>query len=411
MALEGVKVVDLSQLVAVPMAARILADFGADVLHIEHPRTGDLLRGLLEGLNPSSSIKSQVNYIWEHYNRDKKSVTIDLSQEGGQETLYKMLETADVFLTNMRPYELEKFRLEYDILNRLNPRLVAGYLTGYGKKGPERDAPAYDQTGYWGKAGVTHRFRSLLPALQEPGANPHSFMPAFGDQMASMTLACGIITALFARERTGLGDEVNTSLFSAGVYQISFDISGTLVAGQDCNTMTSREEIPNPLFGQYQTKDGRWMIFCVLYPDRYWSRFCRTIGREDLEHDPRFESFEVMKENNVALMEILDELFLSKTLDEWIPIINEAGVPWSPVQNLLEVINDPQARANDFFVSYDHPAYGRIEGVANPIRIGKNPNKVRMPGPEFSQHTEEVLLEHGYTREDIVRFKDQGIIA
>lgn len=410
-ALEGIKVIDVSQVAAVPMTARIMADFGADVIHVEHPKSGDHFRAVLDGMSSTAGIKSDINYVWELYNRNKKGVTIDLSQEGGKKILYKMLETADVFLTNLRPFELEKFDLEYETLNRLNPRLVAGFLTGYGKKGPERNTPAYDHTAYWARSGIPHRLRSLTPELQKPGAYPPAFVPAFGDHMAGMSLACGVMMALFTRERTGQGEEVNVSLFHAGAYQLSFDVSGALATGNDCVDRKSKKDTPNALIGQYQTKDERWLLFCILRPERFWSNLCKAMGRDDLEHDPRFGSTELMQENRAELVEILDEIFLKKTLDEWKPLLNEAGLPWSPVQNLLEVTNDPQARANGVFVSYDHPAYGRFEGVASPIKLRNNPETMRMPAPEFSQHTEEVLLECGYTWEDIVRFKDQGIIA
>jgi crotonobetainyl-CoA:carnitine CoA-transferase CaiB-like acyl-CoA transferase len=170
-----------------------------------------------------------------------------------------------------------------------------------------------------------------------------------------------------------------------------------------------RESVPNPLALPYETKDGKRLVFLALQPVRYWSRFCRAIEREDLEHDPRFESIERRAENSAALIAILDEVFLTKTLDEWKPRLGE--VPFAPAQDLLEVINDPQARANDFFVTFDHPTYGRIEVIANPVKLSKTPATVRMPAPEFGQHTEEVLLEHGYTWEDIAQLKEQGVIA
>jgi crotonobetainyl-CoA:carnitine CoA-transferase CaiB-like acyl-CoA transferase len=409
--LEGIKVIDVSQVAAVPMTARIMADFGADVIHVEHPRMGDQFRAVLDGMGSTSGIVSDINYVWEHYNRNKKGITLDLSQNEGLEILNKMLETADVFLSNLRPYELEKFSLEYDALKKLNPRLVAGYLTGYGMKGPGRNAPAYDHTAYWARSGIPHRLISLTPALQNPGAHPPAFLPAFGDHMAGMSLACGVMMALFRRERTGQGEEVNVSLFHAGAYQLSFDVAGALATGNDCLKRTSTKDTPNALIGQYQTKDGRWILFCFLRPDRYWANLCQAMGREDLVHDPRFASLELMTKNRVAMIEILDEVFLSKTLDEWRPLLDEAELPWAPVQNLLEVVNDPQARANDFWVAYDHPEYGRIEGVTCPIKLGQEPDPVRMPAPEFSQHTEEILLECGYTWEDIVRFKDNGVIA
>jgi len=409
-ALEGIKVIDVSQVAAVPMAARYLADFGADVVHVEHPVAGDFFRSIQLGMSSTTGVQSDINYIWENYNRNKRSLTLDLSTEQGQEVLYKLAAKADVFLTNMRPFEMEKYRLKYENLSNINPGIIYGGLTGYGKNGPEKDTPAYDHTGYWARSGIPHRLASLtLPAA--PGTPPPAFIPSFGDHMAGMSLACGVMTALFMRERTGIGQEIDVSLFHSGVYQLSYDLSGALVTGQDCQRMTCREDARSPLVTLYLTADNRWILLSGIRPDRYWSRFCRAIEREDLEHDPRFASVEAMTENSVTLLYILEEVFKGRTLDEWRPCLNAAGLPWSPIQSFPEVINDPQARANGFFVSYEHPAYGRIEGVANPVKMSKNPEVVRMPAPEFGQHTEEILLETGYNWEDIGRLKEQGVIA
>jgi crotonobetainyl-CoA:carnitine CoA-transferase CaiB-like acyl-CoA transferase len=408
--LEGVKVLDVSQVAAVPMAARILADRGADVIHVENPKMGDQFRSLLSFMSEKTGIRSDINYIWEHYNRNKKGITVDLSQEAGQAVLHRIVESMDVFLTNLRPFELKRYRMEYETLNRLNPRLVAGFLTGFGKEGPDKDMPAYDHVAYWARSGIPHRLRALSPALQGEEVVPPAFMPAFGDHMAGMSLACGVMMALFARERTAKGDEVNVSLFHSGAYQISFDLAGTLVTGRDCPVMESYDDSPNALYGQYLSKDGRWVLFSVLRPDRYWSKFCRAIGREDLEKDPRFNPVQRMLENRVELRAIIKEIFRSKTLAQWRPILDSAQLPWSPVQTLPEVVNDRQARPNGFFMGYEHPEYGSMEGVTDPIKVSQYPESVRMPAPEFSQHTEEILLEHGYTWEDIVQLKDQGVI-
>ncbi len=405
LALEGIKVVEVSQVAAVPMAGRHLADFGADVIHVEHPLRGDSWRVFQAGQGTGAAgVPSAINYNWETYNRNKRSVTIDLSQESGREIIHKLLEKADVFLTNLRLFEQQRFGLEYDTLNPLFPRLIYGSLTGYGKKGSDRDIPAYDTTAYWARSGIPHRFGA-------DGMPPSAYSPAFGDNVAALALAFGIMTALYVREKTGAGQEVDLSLFHTGIYQLSFDIAGALVTGRDYEEwrLRSREDAPNPLSGLYQTKDGRWLQFVILQPDRYWSRFCQAVEREDLEHDPRFESFGARTENHVALFHIFEEIFLSKTLDEWKPRLR--GLPFSPVQNFLEVINDPQARANDFFVPFEHPAHGRIEVIANPINLSETPATLRMPAPEFGQHTEEVLLEYGYTWEDIAQFKEQGVIA
>lgn len=405
LALEGIKVVDVSQVAAVPMAARHLADFGAEVIHVENPAGGDFWRNFQAGQGTGAAgVPSEINYNWENFNRNKKSVTVDLSQEKGQEIIYKLVDKADIFVTNMRPFELEKFKVEYDTLSRLNPRIIYGSLTGFGKKGPERDAPAYDATAYWCRAGIPY----MLTPFETSGPG---FRPAFGDNVAALALAFGIMTALFVRQRTGVGQEVDLTLFHTGIYQIGFDIAGALVTGQDFEEwrQRSRDDAPNALALPYQTKDGRRISLVVLQPDRYWSMFCQAIAREDLEHDPKFESFEPRRENATALIHILDEVFLTRTLDEWKPRLS--GIPFAPVQNLLEVINDPQARANDFFVSFDHPTYGRIEVIANPVKLSKTPATVRMPAPELGQHTEEVLLEYGYTWENIAQLKEEGVIA
>jgi crotonobetainyl-CoA:carnitine CoA-transferase CaiB-like acyl-CoA transferase len=399
-ALEGIRVIDLSEAAAAPMAARLLADWGADVIHVERPVMGDSARGFQTGGGFPVGVPSDINYAWENWDRSKRSVIIDISQEVGQRIIYKLAGKADVFVTNKRPYELEKFKLEYDTLSQINSRLIYACLNGYGTKGPERNSPGYDIAAAWARTGVPH----LIEA--------ENFRPAFMDNMAGMTLAYGIMTALFIRERSGVGQEVNVSLLSTGLFQASFDVAGALVTGRDYDEWKprSREDGSNPLDGKYQTKDGRSLILAIIQPDPYWSQFCKAIEREGLEHDSRFESFQPRVENRVALWHILDEVFLSKTLDEWKPRLTGAGLPWSPVQNLREVINDPQARANDYFVAFDHPTYGRIEVLANPVKLSKTPVTIKM-APEFGQHTEEVLLEHGYSWEDISQLKQQGIIG
>ena len=314
-ALSGVKVVDVSQVAAVPMAARHLADFGADVIHVEPPATGDSWRTFRPGaaaLTPRAGEPSDTDYIdynWESYNRNKRGVAIDLSQQDGQGIVRRLLSRADVLLTNLRLFEREKFGLEFETVHQLHPRLVYGSLTGYGKEGPDRNNPAYDTTSYWTRAGPGHLFSTpMLPPFIDGGG--------FGDNVAALGLAFGIMTALFVRERTGVGQEVDLSLLHTGVYQTTFFVSGTMATGLDIEDWGSRnrEEVRNPLTIPYQTKDGRWLLLAMPHPDRYWSKLCRAIGREDLEHDPRFESFEPRIENHAALFHILGEVFLSNKI-------------------------------------------------------------------------------------------------
>lgn len=415
LALEGIKVIDVSQLAAVPMAARLLADFGADVIHVEHPVRGDVMREIQATIcRGVPGMSSDINYLWENYNCNKRSLTVDLSQEDGQKIIYTLVEKADVFLTNLRPFELEKYNLGYNILSHLNPKLIYGSLTGYGKKGPDKNIPAYDHTAYWARAGIAYR-------LTPPGTPPSNGVGAFGNNVAGLALFGGVMTALYVRERTGIGQEIDISLLQTGIYQLALDIAASLATGQDFVEQAlqtseklrlgkdAREDNPNSLSVTYETKDERWVLLNVLQTDIYWSRFCQAIGRQDLEHDPRFESFQGRIDNHVALFHILEGVFQTKTLSEWKSRLS--GIPFAPVQNYREVIADPQTRANDFFVPVEQPNYGPIEIIASPVKLSKTPATLRKSAPEFGQHTEEVLLEYSHTWEDIARFKQQGIIA
>jgi len=400
--LEGIKVMETASVYAGPMAGRLLADWGADVVHIEHPARGDIARSE-SSKRGGKIIQSDINYRLENYNRNKRSITLDLSLEAGRKVLHRLLETADVYISNFRPRELKAYELEYEMLSRLNPSIIHANVYGYGKKGPDRDLPGYEFTSYFPRTGMLH-------VLQTPGSGPGLPPYGLGDNVAGMALACGIMTSLFIRERTGVGQEVNVSLFQAGVYALSLDIAGSLVTGQDRQQVEPRD-VANPLVSPYRSRDDRWLYLGISQPDLYWSRFCRAISREDLENDARFATFDLRIEHHIELNHILEEVFQSRTLEEWKAPLNEAGLPWAPVQNLPETTADPQARANDFYIAYDHPKYGHIEGVANPIQLGKTTAKVTQPAPELGQHTEEVLLEHGYTWGDIERFKQQGVIA
>ncbi len=404
--LDGLRVLDVSQVAAVPLAARLLADFGADVIHIEHPIRGDSFRQYQAGIGAGTSgAPSNINYNWENYNRNKRSLAVDLSRRRGREIMYNLVKGADVFLTNLRQFELQKFGMEYEALNKLNTGLIYGSLSGYGKKGQEKDAPGYDQTAYWYRAGIPH-------VIFWPDEEPPPFQTGFGDNVAALALAFGVMTALFIREKTGLGREVDLSLFQMGVFVNSFNISGTLTTGRDSNEWSrpSRENFPNPLANIYQTKDNRWLSIVMLQPDRYWSKFCKAIEREDLENDLKFKSFDLRKENRVSLFHILEEVFRSKPLVEWKSRFTEAGIPFAPMQNLLEVIQDPQAIANDFFFTVNHPNYGEMKLLANPVHLSEASNKLWKPAPELGQHTEEILLETGYTWEDITALKDEEVI-
>ncbi len=424
-ALEGIRVIDLSQVAAMPMCARHLADFGADVAHIENPATGDSWRQFQAAqVAAMAGAPSEINYNWETYNRNKRSVALNIAGEAGRRVLMRMVEQADVFLTNLRQSEMQRYHLTYTDLSAVNSRIIYASVSGYGKKGPDKDLPAYDTTAYWARSGIPSAFSA-------PGVPVMGYRPAFGDNLAALALAFGVMTALYVRERTGVGQEIDTSLLHMGMYQLSFDVNGVLATGLDFpdwrgsppEKLVSQAQAitlqvgqfyaaraTNPLSAAYTTKDGKRFYFLSLQPDRYWRKFCLAIGRQDLADDPRYQTVEGRKPHNAALRLTIGETFGKKTFDEWLPLLE--GLPYAPMQSVREAVNDPQAKANSFYVSYEHPAYGKkITTLANPVKMSKTPAEYRLPAPEVGQHTEEVLLEYGYTWEDIAQLKEDGAIG
>ncbi|MBW2624157.1 MAG: CoA transferase, partial [Deltaproteobacteria bacterium] len=427
------KVIDVAQVAAVPMCARHLADFGADVIHIENAQTGDSWRNLQAGHGGGpAGIPSDIPYNWEAFNRNKKSVAVDLSKEGGRKIIYKLVEDADVFVTNLRLSERKKLGVRYEDLKKINGQLIYGSVTGHGMKGPQKDMPAYDTTVYWARSGVNHML--TIPGMSGP--NPR---PAFGDNVAGIGLAFGIMTALYTRDRIGKGQEVDISLLNTGIYQLTFDMAGALATGQDIQEYVVqafegpaeekelrdklrteaqeaigrlfdfyKERRPNAMAGDYDTKDGKVIRFNALQADRYWTKFCVLLGLEHLEHDPKFATIDSRAENCRELYYIFKEAFLSKTLAEWMPLILD--LPAAPIQNLVDIISDPQVVANDFFLPYDHPNYGPMKIMASPLNLSETPATIRSPAPEFSQHTEEVLMDYGYSWDEIEKFKEDEVI-
>jgi crotonobetainyl-CoA:carnitine CoA-transferase CaiB-like acyl-CoA transferase len=406
-ALEGIKVIEVAQVAAVPMAGRHLADFGAEVIHIEPPATGDAWRTWQPGSNLVGTLDGSVsyfNYNWENYGRNKKSVALDISKTSGREVLEKLISEADVFLTNLRLFERIKFGVTYESLHKAYPRLIYGSLTGYGKKGSEKDNPAYDTISYWARAGMGHLFSI-------PDVAPFVGGAAIGDNVTGLGLAFGIMLALYVREKNGLGQEVDLSLLHTGIYQLTYFISGTLSTGRDVKDWGSlpREETLNPLILPYETADKRWLLLAMPQSDRYWPKFCVVLQRGDLTTDPRFASFELRSANHKVLFHIIEEIIRNKPLSHWKERMTGI-IPFSPYQNFVELINDPQVIANDMLVFFEHPVHGRIRVIDNPVRLSDTPASIRNVAPEIGQDTEATLLQHGYTWEQLTRLKQDNII-
>ena len=399
--IAGIKVIEAASAVAVPMVGRLLADWGADVIHIDQTMRG----GLMYKPAPTKDtrrIAADFDYVEQNINCNKRGIALDLAQEEGLKVLYKLLETADVFINNFRPRELEKFKLEFETLHKINPRLICANLTGFGNKGPEKNEPGFGPTAGDSRSGLLH-------ILQVPGSEPVQTPIAYADFITGMTLAYGIMTALLIRERTGIAQEVSASLFNSLVFALTSDIAGALVTGMDRQAV-SRRDRGTPLLNIYRTKDQRWIYLMMSRQDVYWSKFCHALEHAEWENDPELNPCNTENHKPVALFDALEKAFSTKTLDEWKPCLAEVNFPWAPIQNLPEVINDPQAQANDFFTSLEHPKHGRIKVMANPTKLSHTRERSKKSAPRFGQDTEAVIKEIGYSGEEIARLREKHII-
>ncbi len=396
--MAGVRVVELGLWVAGPSAGGVLADWGAEVVKIEPP-DGDPFRGLYLAV---SGAELPANPPFELDNRGKRSIALDLRTEDGRRITGELIDRADVFVTNVRPEILESFGLDDARLRAQNPRLVYARVTGYGESGPDRDRPAYDIGAFWSRAGIA-------AALTPPGSDPPYQRGAMGDHVAGMTLAGGVAAALLAREKSGAGQMVTTSLLRVGVFVLGWDTSATLRLGIPATPMT-RTSTPNPVISCYRAGDGRWFWLLGLQGQRHWPDLLRAVERPDWLEDPHFATMRSRRENCPELVRLLDEIFATRPLAEWGAIFDRAGMWWAPVQTTEDVVRDPQAIAAGAFVDVPQPDGTQIPGVASPVDFSVDRWAPQGPVPEVGQHTEEVLLELGYDWEAIAGLKERRAI-
>lgn len=396
--LEGIKVLEQTIFAYGPHTGVLLAEMGADIIKIENPAGGDGARAL-QGV--SLFPVAEPNYAFEQSNHSKKSIAVDLSKEEGREIVYKMIPDQDVFLTNLQMPILRKLGMDYETLSKINTKLIYGFGSGWGLRGPLADSPAFDYVAF-ARSG-------LMLGLAEPGSLPVCNTPAFGDHISAMTLAFGVMLALFHRERTGEGQMVETSLLGSLIEAASLAIAATLSTGQDL-TKTSRKAAGNPLFNYYRCSDGKWLQLGMLQTDLHWHDFCQALGFESIEKDPRFENHQKRCANNVNLISILDDTVRSKPREEWIKRFEGRNIIWGLAQNFLEVTQDPQVLENEMIITFNHPKAGPFRMVGIPVHLSKTPGQIKTAAPELGQHTEEILLELGYTWDDIIRLKDRKVI-
>ena len=392
-ALANVRIIDLTRALAGPFGAMILGDLGAEIIKIEAV-------GSKRGNTGGTAFKNQDAYMMS-INRSKKSITLDTRTEKGREVFYQLVKVSDVVFDNFRPGVLERLKMDYETLKTINPRIISCSISGFGSSGPYRDRPAYDV--------MIQALTGVMSMTGEPNRPPVRCGVALSDQGAGMFAAHGILAALYARELTGVGQKVETSLYEATLAQIAYEASIYFVSGEIPGPVGSGHRIL-PVYQAFQTKDGYVSIAAV--GDKYPPLF-KALGREDLLTDPRFTAPSTA-ENKQGRIDIIQEIFLTKGTEEWMKLLVEADVPCGPVNTLDKALADPQVAATDMVVTLEHSSGARIKQTGNPIKMSGTPSELKTKflfPPYVGEHTEETLSRLlGYSKEKLAQLSEEKII-
>jgi len=388
-ALEGIRVIDLAQHMAGPGTSMYLADQGAEVVKIEPPGKGDSSRAL--GMTPFVRENSRV---FMSFNRNKKSITLDVRTPRGQEVLRKLVERSDVLIHNLRPATAARLGLSYEALAEINPRLVYGSVTAYGTKGPYAHKGGYDRMTQ-GMAGAMYR--------RGPDGVPITAGVWISDCSIPMLMAYGIMCALWAREKTGRGQKVETSLLQAA---LAMQLNDLILVEND---PTAEEDYGGPTYGVFRCADDTYINVGALQADQF-ARLCKVLELEHLAEDPRFSDPGQSAQFRADVFPIIEELFKYRTAREWLAILDEVDVPCAPVLERREVFFEPQIVENEMIVPLQHPEVGPTRVLGVPVRLSDTPGAIRHPAPLLGQHTEEVLSELGYSPDEIRVLRAEDIV-
>jgi crotonobetainyl-CoA:carnitine CoA-transferase CaiB-like acyl-CoA transferase len=392
--LAGVRVVEIANYVAVPAAGALLADLGAEVVKIETPPRGELYRRSRPRY-AGYACEFDENPPFHMDNRGKRSLMLDLGREEARGALLRLVDRAEIVITNLLPARRKKYGVDHTALLARVPRLIVGAINGYGGGGDEADRPAFDYAAYWARTG-------MMDVMHDEGVAPSLQRPAVGDHAAGVNLVCGILAAMRLRDADGRGRYVEVSLLQTGLHILGTDVANALVTRAPAKRH-DRNAPPNPLWNSYPTADGRWLLLVMVDPEPYWPKLCRGIGRPELESDERFADGFKRAANATALVRELEAVFAARSLAAWRPLLDAAGLIWAPVQRVDEAIDDPQVRAMGYVYEIDHPTAGRFETVGPPFRIEGETLGARHAASPLHADAAEVLREAGLSEAEIAK--------
>jgi crotonobetainyl-CoA:carnitine CoA-transferase CaiB-like acyl-CoA transferase len=396
-ALEGIRVLEVSMYAFVPSAGAVLADWGADVIRVVHPEYGDPLQSSTAIAN-LPDVDVDISFMWEILNRGKRSIGIDIANPEGHSLLLHLAREADVFLTNFRTPARRRLGIDVADIRSANPNIIYARGTGQGSRGPEADLAGFDHSSFWARSGIAHA------ASEVTGEFAPQVGPAFGDLASGFNLAAGTVTALFRRERTGKPSVVDVSLFGTGVWMFGPSIVASELYDVDTVPRVRHRDLPNPAVASYDTKDGRALYLCGLRTDQGWQDLCDHLGRSDLGTDPRFAEGKARLENATACIRILDEIFAQRTLAEWVEAFATLDQAWTVVQTAHEVHSDPMCIANGYLRQVTYPNGATRALSASPVQFDEEGTTLNR-APAHGEQTEEVLLEAGFSADEIQRLR------
>jgi len=397
--MEGIRVLEVAMYGFVPSAGAVLADWGADVIKVEHAVTGDPQRGLRQ--IGAYKVEGEPNPNFEHANRGKRSIGLDVSVPEGRDLIYELAGRSDVFLTNFLPGARQRFAIDTDDIRKVNPAIIYARGSALGPRGVEANRGGYDMTAFWSRGTSA---ASLTPPNLDGLIIPP---PAYGDTISGTNLAGGIAAALFKRERTGEPSVVDVSLFGSGLWTMGHALTLSLYLNESwvAPPMGSHGALANPLSGLYKTADGRYLSLVMLQPAKYWADVCQHIGRPELADDPRFATHAQLVANTEEASQILADVIVARPLAEWAERLATLAGPWAPVQDTLQAGSDAQARANEYFRQA-----GEMEVVSSPVQFDVTAPDLG-PAPGFAAQTEEILQELGLDWDRIIALKAAGAVT